>query len=115
MICSTFAVESLSPGLRNPYPGDLNRLVAAMGLLMRQTRKSFFDESGDCAGAEITACEELLRQTIAASGSKHGESALLPGIEGQRHRRRVPGRLLLYGHQLYSLLSQPDSGRSPLD
>jgi hypothetical protein len=82
---------------------------------MRQTRKSFFDESGDRAGAEISARKELLRQAITASGGEHSESALLSRTEGQRHHRRVPGRLLRYRHQLPSLLSQPDGGRSPLD
>ncbi len=96
---SGFAVESLSSGLRNPYLADL---VAALNLLMRQARESFFDESGDRVGTEITACNELLCQAITASGPEHDESALLHGTEGRQHPR-VPGRLLWCRHQLRSL------------
>jgi hypothetical protein len=86
---STFTAESLSPRIRNPYLADLNRLGAAPNLLRRHARKSFFDESGDHAGVEVTAREELLRQAITASGGKHSEGTLLPGTEGQPHHRLV--------------------------
>jgi hypothetical protein len=99
---STFAAESLSSGLCNPYLADINHPVAALNLLMRQARETFFDESGDRISAEVTACKELLRQAMTASSHEHGESALLPGTEG-RHHRRVPGRLLRHRHQLRSL------------
>ena len=79
---SIFAVESLSPGFRNPYLADLNHLVDALNPLECQARESLFDESSDRVDAEVTACKELLRQTITASSHEHGKSALLPGTEG---------------------------------